>query len=172
RRVDTSSGLLNEYGLIDHGRELWRYCRQKRVPATLVLLDVLDLQKIREVYHAGATAMMELKVLESVRALDVGSHVLARLSMWRFALLISGATREQALKLVEATLGHPPMIEMDDGAPSLSFLVGVYAQESKRQDVPFAHFYKSGLAALEAQSTPVGTGAPKSLVEDFLSGFR
>ena len=97
---------------------------------------------------------------------------MARLSLWRFALLISGATREQALKLVEATLGHPPMIEMDEGALNLSFLVDVYAQESKRQDVPFAHFYKAGLAALEAQSTPVRTGIPESLVEDFPSGFR
>ncbi|MGH8821114.1 MAG: GGDEF domain-containing protein [Rhodoferax sp.] len=172
RRVDTSSGLLNEYGFMDHGRELWRYCRQKRVPATLVLLDVPDLQKIREVYHAGATSMVELKVLEVVRALDVGKHVLARLSMWRFALMIAGATREQALKLVEARLGRPPVIEMDDGPLNLSFLVDVYAQESKRQDVRFADFYKTGLAALEAQSAPVRISVPQSLAEEFPSGFR
>ncbi|HXE22626.1 MAG TPA: hypothetical protein VN617_09890 [Rhodoferax sp.] len=172
RRVDVGSGLLNEYGLIDHGRELWRYCRQKRIPATLVLLDVLDLQKIREVYSAGATGMVEQRVLEVVRELDVGKHVLARLSMWRFALLIAGATREQAQKLVETKLGLPPVIEVDDGLLNLSFLVDVYAQESKRQDMRFADFYKTGLKAFEAQSAPMPAAAPQTLAEEFPSGFR
>ncbi|TAL71981.1 MAG: hypothetical protein EPN79_03875 [Burkholderiaceae bacterium] len=172
RRVDAGSGMLNEYGFIDHGRELWRYCRQKRIPATLVLLDVLDLQKIREVYHAGATGMVELRVLEVVRALDVGKHVLARLGMWRFALLIAGATREQARKLVEAKLGLPPVIEVDDGLLNLSFLVDVYAQESRRQDMRFADFYQTGLKALEAQSAPMPGAAAQTLAEEFPSGFR
>ncbi|MEO6973753.1 MAG: GGDEF domain-containing protein [Rhodoferax sp.] len=161
RRVDTSSGLLNEYGFIDHGRELWRYCRRRRVPATLVLLDIPDLQKIREVYHAGATGMVELRVLEAVGALDVGTHVLARLSMWRFALLMAGTTREQALKLVEASLGHPPVIEMDDGQLNLSFMVEVHALESRRQDVALADFYKTALAALDAQGGHAHVGEPK-----------
>ena len=161
RRVDTSSGLLNEYGFMDHGRELWHYCRQKRVPATLVLLDVPDLQKIREVYHAGATGMVELKVLEAVGALDVGTHVLARLSMWRFALLMAGTTREQALRLVEASLGRPPVIEMNDGQLNLSFMVKVHALESRRQDVALADFYKTALAALDAQAGHACAGEPR-----------
>ncbi len=161
RRVDTGSGLLNEYGFIDHGRELWRYCRQKHVPATLVLLDVPDLQKIREVYHAGATGMVELRVLEAVGALDVGTHVLARLSMWRFALLMAGTTREQALKLVDASLGRPPVIEMDDGLLNLSFMVEVHALESRRQDIKLVDFYKSALAALDAQAEHARAGEPR-----------
>lgn len=172
RRVDAGSGLLNEYGFLDHGRELWRYCRQKRIPAALVLLDVLDLQKIREVYSAGATGMVEQRVLEVVRALDVGKHVLARLSMWRFALLIAGATREQAHKLVEAKLGVPPVIEVDDGPLNLSFLVDVYVQESKRQDMRFADFYRAGLGAFEAHSAPIQAAPLRSLAEEFPSGFR
>lgn len=171
RRVDAGSGLLNEYGFIDHGKELWRYCRQKRIPATLVLLDVLDLQKIREVYHAGATSMVEQRVLEAVRELDVGKHVLARLSMWRFALLIAGATPEQAHKLVQAKLGLPPVIEVDDGLLNLNFLVDVYTQESKRQDVRFADFYQNGLRAIEARVAPMPAAA-QTLAEEFPSGFR
>lgn len=159
RRVDTSSGLLNEYGFMDHGRELWRHCRQTRVPATLVLLDVPDLQKIREVYHAGATGMVELRVLEAVGALDVGKHVLARLSMWRFAMLMAGTTREQALKLVESRLGRPPVIEMDDGLLNLNFMVDVHAVESRRQDMAFADFYKTELAVLDVQEGHARTAA-------------
>jgi GGDEF domain-containing protein len=140
---------------------LWRYCRQKRVPATLVLLDVPDLQKIREVYHAGATAMVELRVLEAVAALDVGKHVLARLSMWRFALLMAGTTREQALKLVEASLGRPPVIEMDDGQLNVNFMVQVHALESQRQDTTLVDFYKAALAALDAQAGQARAGDPR-----------
>ena len=161
RRVDTSSGLLNEYGFMDHGRELWRHCRQKRVPATLVFLDVPDLLKIREVYHAGATGMVEIKVLEAVGALDIGKNVLARLSMWRFALLMPGTTQEQALKLVGDRLGHPPAIKIDEGPLDLIFLVDVHAVESRRQDMAFADFYKTGLAVLDVQSDRVRSAAAK-----------
>jgi GGDEF domain-containing protein len=170
RRVDTSSGLLNEYGFIDHGRELWRYCRQKRIPATLVLLDIPDLQKIREVYHAGATGMVELRVLEAVSALDVGKNVLARLSMWRFALLMAGTTREQALKLVEASLGRPPVIELDDGLLNMNFLVGVHAIESRRQEVALVDFYKTALAALDARSEPARAGERRPSEADLTPG--
>ncbi|QDL36739.1 GGDEF domain-containing protein [Rhodoferax sediminis] len=151
RRVDTSSGLLNEYGFMDHGKELWRHCRQARIPATLVFLDVPDLLKIREVYHAGATGMVEAIVLQAVDALDVGKHVLARLSMWRFALLMPGTTHEQALKFVGDRLGHPPVIKIDEGPLDLVFLVDVRAVESRRQDMAFADFYKTELAVLDAQ---------------------
>ncbi|MDR3453579.1 MAG: GGDEF domain-containing protein [Rhodoferax sp.] len=171
RRVDTSSGLLNEYGFMDHGAELWRHCHQKRVPATLVFLDVPDLLKIREVYHAGATGMVEAIVLQAVDALDVGKHVLARLGMWRFALLMSGTTREQAVKLVEGRLGQPPVIKIDEGPMNVTFLVDVHAVESRRQDMAFADFYKTELAVLDAQAGRVrAVGSKPAASATFTAG--
>lgn len=163
RRVDTSSGLLNEYGFLDHGAELWRYCRRAHIPATLVFLDIPDLRKIREVYDAEASRMAAAKVLDTVSEFDVGKHVLARLSSWRFALLMPGTTREQAFKAVADRLGQPPKIEVDDDHLEVIFPIDVHAVESKLQGTEFARFYETELAVLDTRAERKPVPAPQPM---------
>ncbi len=165
RCIDASNGLLNEYGFLDHGAELWRHCRRAHVPVTLVFLDLPDLRKIKDVYDAGAARMAMAKVLDTVRELDVGKHVLARLSSWRFALLMPGTTREQAFKIVGDRLGQPPKIEMDDDHLEMIFPVDVHAVESKLQGIEFARFYETELAVLDSPAgrKPAPARAPMAV---------
>jgi len=163
RCIDPSSGLLNEYGFLDHGAELWRHCRRVHAPVTLVFLDLPDLRKIRDVYDADAARMAAAKVLDTVRELDVGKHVLARLSSSRFALLMPGTTREQAFKIVGDRLGKPPKIEMDDDHLEMIFPVDVHAVDSKLQGLEFARFYETELAVLDTRAGRKPMPVPKPM---------
>ncbi|MCJ0764853.1 GGDEF domain-containing protein [Variovorax terrae] len=151
RRVDLVSGLLNEYGFIDHGTDLWRYCRKSGLAITLVFLDIPDLRRLRELYGAAAARDGVARVVAALGTLDVGKNVLARLSVSRFALLVA-APRDETMAFVGEKLGIPPKIEIDEEGLEMLFLVDVHPVESRLQGVAFARFYTAEIDALEAQA--------------------
>ncbi len=142
RRVDASSGMLNEYGFVDYGEELWRECRKAGLPATLVFLDVPDLPRLKALYGGKIARQAADKVLRSLQTLSSGKNIVARLGGQRFALFMPGANHEQAMYFVGDKLGHPPQIELDDDGFELIFLVNVHAVESEARTASFAHFFE------------------------------
>ncbi|MGA0570295.1 GGDEF domain-containing protein [Variovorax sp. VNK109] len=142
RRVDASSGMLNEYGFVDYGEELWGECRKSGLPATLVFLDVPDLPRLKALYGGKIARQAADKVLRSLQTLSSGKNIVARLGGQRFALFMPGASHEQAMYFVGDKLGHPPQIELDDDGFELIFLVNVHAVESEARTASFAHFFE------------------------------
>ncbi len=143
RRVDAASGMLNEYGFVDYGAELWTDCRTASVPATLVYLDVPDLGRLRTLYGAGTARRAVDRVLGLMQGLGTGRNLVGRLTSSRFALLMPGATREQAMEFLGERLGRPPQIEMDEDDLELMFLVNIHAAESRMQNVSFSRFFEA-----------------------------
>lgn len=143
RRVDASSGMLNEYGFVDYGAELWAQCRQASAPATLVFLDLPDLHRVRSLYGAAVARQAIDKVLHAMQLLSTGRNLVGRLSGSRFALLVPGAAREETMYFLGDKLGHPPQIELDDDDLDVLLLVNIHAAESLSQNVSFSRFFEA-----------------------------
>ena len=143
RRVDASSGMLNEYGFVDYGAELWTDCRNGNLPATLVFLDIPDLGRLRTLYGAGVARRALDRVLGLMQGLSIGRNLVGRLTSSRFALLMPGATREDAMEFLGERLGRPPQIELDEDDLELMFLVNIHAAESRMQNVSFSRFFEA-----------------------------
>ncbi len=173
RRVDAASGMFNEYGFLDHGAELWAYCRKTGIPVTLVFLDIPDLHRLRELYGTSTARTATSLVIENIAELDVGRSVLARLSLSRFALLLPDATRAEAMAFVSERLGRTPKIEIDEAGLEMIFLVDVHSAESRLHGVSFSRFYEAELSALDAMAdgrtvkvVPVSSGNSGPQLDD------
>ena len=143
RRVDASSGMLNEYGFVDYGADPWADCRRGGQPVTLVFLDMPDLGGLRSLYGARIARLAVDKALHLMESLATGRNLVGRLGPSRFALLMPGATHEQAMQFLGDRLGHPPRIEIDENDVDLMFLVNIHAAESLTQNVSFSRFFES-----------------------------
>jgi GGDEF domain-containing protein len=143
RRMDAASGMLNEYGFVDYGAEVWNDCRRAGLPATLVFLDIPDMQRLRALYGAGISRLAIDKSLRLMQGLSTGKNILGRLGASRFVLLMPGATREEAMYFLGDKLGRPPQIELDEDDLELIFLVNIHAAESQLQTVSFSRFFEA-----------------------------
>jgi GGDEF domain-containing protein len=149
RRVDAGSGMLNEYGLVDYGGSLWSDCRRSNVPATLVFLDAPDLPGLRGLYGSRIARLAVEKTLRLMESLATGRNLVGRLGPSRFALLMPGSTRDQALEFLGSRLGHPPQIELDEDDLELIFLLNLHVAESQNQGVTFSRFFEAERGMLD-----------------------
>ncbi len=156
RRVDAGSGMLNEYGLVDYGGALWSDCRRGDLPATLVFLDVPDLPGLRGLYGSRIARLAVEKTLRLMESLATGRNLVGRLGPSRFALLMPGATRDQALEFLGSRLGHPPQIELDEDDLELIFLLNLHVAESRNQGVTFSRFFEAERGMLDFYFSDAG----------------
>lgn len=163
RRVDATSGMLNEYGFVDYGAELWADCRRGALPATLVFLDIPDLTQLRKLYGARIARLALERVLHLMQGLATGRNLVGRIGPARFALLVPGAARDDVLTQLGDRLGHPPQIELDEDDLELIFLVNLHAAESRQQNVSFSRFFEAEREMLDfyfSEGREPGPGAP------------
>jgi GGDEF domain-containing protein len=149
RRVDLESGLLNEYGFLDHGTELWRHCRKSGLPIALAFIEAPELRRIKERYGAAAARAALARIAEVLVPLDTGRNVVARLGMLRFAVLVAGTDRGQMGALLAAQFGSPARIEvMEEDLETVMSLV-VHTVDSQLQGISFRRFYEAERQALD-----------------------
>ncbi len=141
RRVDANTGMLNEYGILDHGAELWANCRETNDPCTLVFIDIPDLRNLRSLYDSQ-TARVGFDTVHNMIADLEGPRVLiARLRTSRFALLVPGYTESRTTELLRERFGFPSKIEIDDHDIEMIFPVEFHAVDNEGSTLPFTEIF-------------------------------
>lgn len=158
RRIDADSGLLNEYGFLDHGAELWRDCRKSGIPVSLAFIEAPELRRIRDREGAAAARVALDRLSESLLPMDTGHNVVARLSMLRFAVLAPGMERHQMEALLALNLGTPARIEVADEIIDTVLNLAIHTVDSHLLGIPFRDFYEAERQAFEAAAEREAAG--------------
>ncbi|MET0312028.1 MAG: GGDEF domain-containing protein [Burkholderiaceae bacterium] len=152
RRLDADSGLLNEYGFLDHGAELWADCRRSGIPISLALIEAPELRRIRDRQGAEAARVALDHLAGALLPMDSGRNVVARLSMLRFAVIVPGIARPQMEALLAANLGSPARVEVADEALDAVLNLSTFVVDSHLQGISFRNFYEAERQVFETAS--------------------
>lgn len=168
RRIDADSGLLNEYGFLDHGAELWHDCRRSGVPVSLAFIEAPELRRIRDREGAGAARAALDRLSEALLPMDTGHNVVARLSMLRFAVLVPGVGQPQMEALLASHLGAPARVEVADDAIDTVLNLATHTVDSHLQGIPFRNFYEAERQAFEEAAIEREAASRQAAANDFM----
>lgn len=132
--------LLDLHGLVDEGSLM--LARTKR-PVTLLVFDFEELAELRKLYGDDTRRTALHQVGGALQSLAVGRGLAARTGTARFALLLEGFTRDEAMVTVFGALGTPCRFEMEADGGEVILVPDVVAGECSRHSGAVARLHES-----------------------------
>ena len=108
---DVRTRLYNARGFFVHGTVLLRECHRQGQPFSMALLSGSDLEDIRGLLGQKVTHDLFIQLVQKIGAVP-GQGIAARIESLEFAVLLPGATADQATRLLQQRLGNPPKLEV------------------------------------------------------------
>lgn len=114
-RVDASTALYNQRGLLAYGADMLQACRRDHRPLCMVVLDCADLLEVRSIYGSRIGRKLLARIVRKLNQIVGERGLAARTGPAQFTLLLPGLARDKALQALQRVLGSPSCIELDAG---------------------------------------------------------
>lgn len=134
-RLDGSTGLFSQSGLVAFGDDLLEGCRRSGRPMAMVVFDCNDLVEVGRVYGPRVFRALRRRLVARLSAVAGPRGLVGRTGPTQFAVVLPGMDQGQALRCVQHVLGTPSCIEYDSHDSEI-VLVPDLAVESTSENVP------------------------------------
>jgi GGDEF domain-containing protein len=108
--TDSTTGLFNRAGLLQHGEELVRAARRERQAVSLALFDCASLGAIYELQGRSAGRKARAHWVKRLRQLAGDRGLVSRTGATQYAMLVPGVVAAKVLRHIERELGAPSRV--------------------------------------------------------------
>lgn len=141
-RVDPSTGLFSQAGLVSFGDDLLDGCRRSGRPTAMVVFDCTDLAEVGSVYGARVARAMRRKLIAGLSAVACPRGLVGRTGPTQFAVVLPGLDQEQALRRVQHVLGTPSCIEYDSRGSEIVLVPDLAVESTSAEVTDCSALYK------------------------------